>query len=219
MSGAFFPAQIRRLRGLVQQPTHALLNRILETGQTEFISAFAADLPLWTMCRLLGIDEADRIEIGSFLTGTEEGFTQQMTPGLRARVEQSIVALNSYVAELIEQRARDPKDDIVSSLVELRNSGGGPADDEMLALVVNIIGGSVGSTRSALANSMLLFAQHPEQANLPREQPELAKQAVEECLRFHPPFRVARRKAIAPIEAFGLDLKPGDTIFCPAPGG
>ena len=97
------------------------------------------------MCRFLGIDEADRLEIGSFLTGTEEGFSQQMTPELRRRVEASIIALNDYVSGLIVRRARAPQDDIVSSLVALRNSGAGPAEDEMLALVVNIIGGSVGS--------------------------------------------------------------------------
>ena len=200
---AFFPAQIRRLRGLVRERANALLDRVAETGEIEFIS---------------GIDEADRLEIGSFLTGTEEGFTQQMTPELRRRVEQSIVALNTYVADLIERRAREPKDDIVSSLVQLRDSGGGPAEDEMLALVVNIIGGSVGSTRAAFANSMLLFAQHRDQAEKLRQNPELAKQAVEECLRMHPPFRIARRKAIAPIEAFGLKLEIGNTILVPKQG-
>jgi cytochrome P450 len=215
---AFFPAQIRRLRGLVRERTHALLDRFAATGEVELIQAFATDLPLWTMCRFLGVDEADRMEIGSFLTGTEEGFTQQMTPELRRRVEASIVALNEYVADLIARRSREPKDDIVSSLVQLRDSGAGPAEDEMLALVVNVIGGSVGSTRAALANSMLLFAQFPDQADRLRAQPELARQAVEECLRMHPPFRIARRRVVAPVSAFGRDLGAGDTVFVPRQG-
>jgi cytochrome P450 len=203
------------LRTLVQDRARALLDAIAEAGETEFIRAFASDLPLWTMCRFLGIDEGDRMEIAGFLTGTEEGFSQQMTPELRRKVEASILALNDYVARLIDRRSRDPKDDIVSALVMLRNTAGGPADDEMLAMVVNIIGGSVGSTRAAFANTALLFAEHPEQAAIVRARPDLARQAVEECLRLHPPFRIARRQAVAPIRAFGLDLAPGDTVFVP----
>lgn len=212
---AFFPAQIRRLRALVQERAHALVDMFVETGEVEFVAGFATDLPLWTMCRFLGIDEADRLEIGAFLTGTEEGFTQAMTPEIRSRVEASILALNDYVARLIVRKKRDPRDDIVSVLATSSDAGTGPAEDEMLALVVNIIGGSVGSTRAAFANTMLLFAEHPDQAEHVRRQPDLVRLAVEECLRFHPPFRVARRRVVRPVQAFGLDLAPGDTVFVP----
>lgn len=212
---AFFPKQIDRLRGLVRTRTRALLDAVAAQGEMDFLEQFAKDLPLWTMCQFLGIEDADRLSIGSFLTGTEEGFTQQMTPELRRKVEASIVALNDYVAELIQRRTREPKSDIVSTLAQLHASGDGPNDDETLALVVNIIGGSVGSTSSALSNSLLLFAEHPDQADRLRAQPDRARAAVEECLRYHPPFRVARRRVVDPIAAFGIDLKPGDTVFVP----
>jgi cytochrome P450 len=42
--------------------------------------------------------------------------------------------------------------------------------------------------------------------------------AVEECLRYHPPFRLGRRKAVADIEAFGLALKAGQTVLIPTGG-
>jgi len=212
---AFFPKQIDRLRSLVRSRTHALLDAAIARGEMDFLTDFAADLPLWTMCQFLGIDDEDRLSIGSFLTGTEEGFTQRMTPELRRKVEASIVALNDYVAELIRRRTREPKDDIVSTLARLRAAGEGPDDDETLALVVNIIGGSVGSTSSALSNSLLLFAEHPDQADWLRARPDRAKAAIEECLRYHPPFRVARRRVVAPISAFGRELEPGDTVFVP----
>jgi cytochrome P450 len=212
---AFFPRQIERLRSLVRHRANALLDVAVAAGEMDFLEGFAADLPLWTMCQFLGIEDEDRLSIGSFLTGTEEGFTQQMTPELRRKVEASIVALNDYVTELIARRSREPKNDIVSTLVELRAAGEGPDAEEMHALVVNVIGGSVGSTSSALSNSLLLFAEHPEQADALRARPELARAAVEECLRYRPPFRVARRRVVAPIRAFGRDLEPGDTVFVP----
>jgi cytochrome P450 len=215
VSRAFFPKQINRLRSLVRERANTLIDAAIEAGEMDFLEGFAEDLPLWTMCLFLGIDDTDRLSIGSSLTGTEEGFTQKMTPEIRGRVEASIVALNDYVTELIARRAREPKDDIVSVLAQLRAAGEGPNEDEMHALIVNVIGGSVGSTSSALSNSLLLFAEHPDQADILRARPELARAAVEECLRFRPPFRIARRRVIEPINAFGIDLEPADTVFVP----
>jgi cytochrome P450 len=210
---AFLPREMDRLRALIQSHTNGLLDAIIEHGETEFIADFADDLPLWTMCRFLGIEEEDRLRIKAFLAGTEEGFSYNMTPQLRQRVEASITALTDYVNGLIDRRKRVPRDDIVSRLLQQRDSGGGPCDADIRALIVNIIGGSVGSTSSALSNSILMFAAHPDQAGLLRNEPGLARAAVEECLRYHPPFRHGRRLVVKSVSAFGLDLKPGDSLF------
>lgn len=209
----FLPRELDRLRALIRSHANFLLDSIIEQGETDFISDFADDLPLWTMCRFLGIDENDRLKIKAFLVGTEEGFSYNLTTELRRRVETSITALTSYVDDLIERRKKELRDDIVSRLLQQREAEGGPSDRDIRALIVNIIGGSVGSTSSALSNSIVLFATHPEQAALVRERPELTRQAIEECLRYHPPFRNARRMVVDPIIAFGLDLKAGDTLL------
>jgi cytochrome P450 len=85
----------------------------------------------------------------------------------------------------------------------------------VLSLVVNIVGGSVGSTRAAFSNAILEFARHPDQAELLRRDPALIQRAVEECLRFHPPFRFGRRVVREAVHMFDLDLKPGQSIFVP----
>ena len=210
---AFLPREMDRLRALIQSRTNLALDAMIEYGQTEFIADFADDLPLWTMCRFLGIEDEDRLRIKGFLAGTEEGFSYAMTLQLRQRVEASITALTDYVNQLIDRRKRVPGDDLVSRLLQQRDGGAGPSDADIRALIVNIIGGSVGSTSSALSNSILMFAAHPEQAALLRNQPGLARAAVEECLRYHPPFRHGRRLVAAPVSAFGLELKPGDSLF------
>jgi cytochrome P450 len=210
---AFLPREMDRLRALIQSRTNVLLDAVIENGKSEFIADFADDLPLWTMCRFLGIEEEDRRRIKVFLAGTEEGFSYNMTPELRGRVEASITALTDYVDGLMDRRKRVPRDDIVSRLLQQRENGAGPSDADIRALIVNIIGGSVGSTSSALSNSVLMFAVHPEQARRLRDDPGVARAAVEECLRYHPPFRHGRRLVVAPVSAFGLDLKPGDSLF------
>jgi cytochrome P450 len=206
---------MKRLRALATERANTLIDRHAGTGEMEVLKDFASDLPLWTMCRFIGIDDEDRERLGAFLVGTEEGFTSPMTPERRKRCETSILALNDYVTGLIERRRADPRDDVVGILVSEQPQPGGPSDIELHSLIVNIVGGSVGSTRAAFANAILEFARHPDQANIVRRDPAMVKRAVEECLRYHPPFRFGRRVVKEPVSLFGLDLKPGQSLFIP----
>ena len=91
--------------------------------------------------------------------------------------------------------------------------------EELVALVVNVIGGSVGSSRAGIANSILLMLQHPEQAEWTRSAPERIRPAVEECLRYHPPFRTGRRRARETNDQFGRAFRTRRHGSVGAPGG
>jgi len=212
---AFSPRQMERLRAVARERAQALIAARSSDGTMEVLRDFAGDLPLFAMCRFIGIDEEDRARIGAFLVGTEEGFTSPMTPERRQRVEAAIEALNGFVRELIERRRMAPREDVVGLLVAEQGKPGGPSDEELLSLIVNIIGGSVGSTRAAFANAILELARHPNQARLIRGSSALVPRAVEECLRYHPPFRFGRRVAKVPISLFGLDIEAGRSLFIP----
>jgi cytochrome P450 len=229
----FTPRQVERMRPIVAEHAGVLLDRIVARAGDraagvafDLVAGYADDLPLVAICRFLGIDDADRHEIAGFLAGTEEGFTEPMTPEARRRAESSIVALYRYVEALLAERAVRPRDDVISMLAAEPGSGdvggagaagtggaGGIDPDERLALVVNLVGGAVGSSRSAIVNSVLALVRHPAQADRLRADRTLLRAAIEECLRLHPPFRVGRRKTVEPVDAFGLSLPAGATVF------
>ena len=209
---SFTPRRTGALRDAIRAHAEELLDRAIERGGLDLVAEYATPLPLWVICRFLGLPTSFDTEVATFLVGTEEGFADPMTPERRARAESSIVALYAMVTDLIADRRRVPREDLVSDLVEAQTAGR-IDDDELHALVVNIIGGAVGSSRAAIANGALLFLQHPDQAHTVRDDPELIRPAVEECLRYHPPFRAGRRKALASVERFGLSLAPGDTVY------
>lgn len=116
------------------------------------------------------------------------------------------------MARLIDERSQSPREDLVSDLVEAKHAGRLDGD-ELHALVVNIIGGAVGSGRAAISNSALLFLQFRDQTRLVQHDPTLVRPAIEECLRFHPPFRAGRRKVVTSTKQFGLELMPGETVY------
>jgi hypothetical protein len=189
-----------------------VLAQMAHQDRPDIVSDYAGDLPLWLICEFLGLPQSSRHEIDAFLAGTEEGFTDPPTAEGRQRAEDGIVALSRYVEELVAQRTRTPGEDLVSDLIT-NQSMGVLSTEELIALVVNVIGGSVGSSRAGIANSILLMLQHPEQAEWTRSAPARIRPAVEECLRYHPPFRTGRRRVREATDRFGLHFEPGDTVL------
>ena len=179
----------------------------------DVVTDYAGDLPLWLICEFLGLPVDAREEIATFLEGTESGFTDPLTPEKRQVAEDGIVALGRFVGGLIAERETAPQEDLVSDLLDAEREGRLDRD-ELVALVVNVLGGAVGSSRAAIANSVLLLVGHPEQAAWVSADPESRlTPAIEECLRFHPPFRSGRKLVLADNEVFGVSLRAGDTVF------
>ena len=212
LSRSFNPRRVEPLRAALRDHAAGVLAHMARNDHPNIVSDFARDLPLWLICEFLGLPQSSRHEIDAFLSGTEEGFTDPPTPEGRQRAEEGIVALSNYVEGLVDQRTRNPGEDLVSDLV-MSESAGVLSREELIALVVNVIGGSVGSSRAGIANSLLLMLSHPDQAQWTRAAPERIRPAIEECLRYHPPFRTGRRKALVAIDRFGVHFESGETIL------
>lgn len=209
---SFTPRRVEPMRVALRAHAAELLRAASARGGFDVVADYADDLPLWLICGFLGLSQGSRGEIADFLAGTEEGFTDPMTDEGRRRAEDGIVALSGYVEDLVAQRVRHPGEDLVSDLVTAESEGV-LAHDELVALVVNVIGGSVGSSRAGIANSLLLLMQHPDQAAWVRASPDRVRPAVEECLRYRPPFRHGRKQALQAVDRFGLHFEPGATVL------
>jgi cytochrome P450 len=210
---AFTPMQVQRVRPLVRAFAEQLLDRLVARDEMEVQLDFAREIPLFGICVFLGIPEEDRYVIEALHFGTEEGFGWPMTPERKQKADDGITGLYDYARRLVERRRREPQDDLVTALASVEEQGERLTEDELLAMVVNIIGGAIGSTQSAISNAAYLFATHPDQAELLRHDPGLDRLAVEEVLRFAPPFRSTRRKALEPTTVAGLTVEPGEAVL------
>ena len=209
----FTPMRVERLRASLADHARTMLTAARRHGSFDVVTDYASDLPLWLICEFLGLPVDAREEIATFLEGTESGFTDPLTPEKRQVAEDGVVALGRFVGGLIAEREAAPREDLVSDLLDAEREGRLDRD-ELVALVVNVLGGAVGSSRAAIANSVLLLVGHPEQAAWVSADPESRlTPAIEECLRFHPPFRSGRKLVLAANEVFGVTLRAGDTVF------
>ena len=210
---AFTPRRVEPLRAELRVHAQAVLQELRHRDSFDVVADYADDLPLWLICRFLGLPVDARTEIATFLAGTEAGFVDPLTPEGRRIAEEGIVALYAYVELLIADREADPQDDIVSDLLQAESEDR-MSRDELVALVVNVLGGAIGSSRAAIANSILLLLSHTEQTEWLRDAyDERLSPAIEECLRYHPPFRTGRKLVVDDNDVFGVPLRAGDTLF------
>jgi cytochrome P450 len=189
-----------------------VLQRLAKSESFDVVADVADDLPLWLICRFLGLPVESRSDIAAFLVGTEAGFVDPLTPHGRESAEAGIVALNGYVEKLIADREATRRGDLVSDLLDAEQEGR-LNRAELVALVVNVLGGAIGSSRAGIVNAILLLLQHPEQAAWVTSDPEHVAGAVEECLRYHPPFRAGRKLVAADNQVLGVDVKTGETVY------
>jgi cytochrome P450 len=208
---AFTPRRVERLRSTLSAHAGDVLRSASSKETFDVVADYARDLPLWLICEFLGLPQSAATELDDLLTGTEEMFADPLTPQRRARAEDGIVALGGYVEQLVDERRRSPREDLVSDLLEAQ-AAGRLSYDELVALVVNVLGGAVGSSRAGISNALYELLRHPGQrADVLADRDRLPA-AVEECLRFHPPFRLGRRLVVDANDELGVDLAPGSSV-------
>src|SRR5262249_29056037 len=124
--------------------------------------------------------------------------------------EENAVAANDaaaefqeYVRELIRERRAQPRDDMVSALVEARVDGERLTDDQIVSTVIVLLNAGHEASVNTLGNGMLAFARHPEQWRRVVEGEVTPAIAGEELIRYDPPLQLFERWVLADDFAIG----------------
>jgi cytochrome P450 len=206
---AFTPRMITELRPFVRAEAERMAEEMASADVCEFVESFADPLPLAVMCRLLGVPTEDYDTFRLWTTDIGLVFSMVHGGDIVARVERAVVGLNGYITSLMEDKARNPGDDLISTLVTAQRTEGQVSEEELRNLLVTLVFAAHDTTCHQLSNAMVIFAEHPEQWSLLAERPELAAQAVEEIIRWSPSTPIIYRCAAEDFEYGGLQIEKG----------
>jgi cytochrome P450 len=112
---------------------------------------------------------------------------------------------------VIDDRARQPRDDLATTMVQARDSGVLDHRELAVAMVFLVFAG-METTRNQLGLALQTLLKHPDQWRLLGQRPELGEQAVEEVMRVNPTVTWITREAIADVDFEGLQLSEGDIV-------
>jgi len=205
LSGGFSPRRVEQLEQTVRTVATELLERAVEAGRCEFVAEVAAGLPLSVICALMGVPSEDW-DTMSRLASTAFGPTD---PLRQSEAHQEILL---YYMELVAERRRAPREDVVSVLVQGRVDGAPLSEEEILLNCDNIMLGGTEAVRHTLAAGLLAMIEHPEQWARLKTERGLVATAIEEILRWTTVPLHLLRTATRDVEIRGQLIRLGDAV-------
>lgn len=210
------PRTVQRLEPELRRRARLLLDAVEDGVAFDFLHDVAVELPMQTICILLGVPEADRHElfecvehVFDFRDGRE---SFEMTD--RGTTAQSW--MYEYGAALIAEKRERPGDDMLSVVVNATLPDVDPpmlTDVELFAFFSLLFSAGSETTRNAIAGGVLALIERPDQLDALRADPELLPGALEEIFRWTTPSPSKRRTATCETNLAGHAIGPGDKVL------
>jgi cytochrome P450 len=201
----FTARKIEEMRPGIQAITDRLLDKVAASGAMDAIRDLAFPLPVLVICELLGIPEADRAR---FVTATASGAALlNPVPPTREeldRANEGTLATGAYFEALFEHRRRDPRDDLLTMLVQAEEAGDHLTTEELRANTSLLFAAGHETTVNLIGNGIWSLLRDATQWAALRDDPALIPNAIEEILRFESPVQAVARTVAEPI-AFGAE--------------
>ena len=209
---AFTPRQVAKMEDHIRATAHALLDRVGGMEEFDLMKALAIPLPTLVIARMIGVPEDD---LAQFKVWSDR-FARVLEPSLTEKEQELVLQTNrefgDYFTGIIEQRRREPRDDLVSRLVEAEEEGDKLNAEETRVMLRLLLVAGNETTTNLIGNGMRALLRHPRQLRLLREQPELVPAAVEELLRYDSPVQIDGRVALRDLEVGGVRVKAGSLV-------
>jgi cholest-4-en-3-one 26-monooxygenase len=211
VSKGFTPRMIGLLEQYLRHRSRLIVDNVIERGSCDFVVDLASELPLQAIAEIMGVPQEDRHLLFQWSNAMIGADDPEFEGGVEGAHDAS-AALYAYANELAKKRRSDPRDDIVTKLINAEVDGEQLSELEfdMFMLLLSVAGNE--TTRNTTAWGMWALMQHPEQYAALREDPELLNPAVEEILRWASPVLHFRRTAMADSEIHGQPIAKGDKI-------
>lgn len=211
---AFTPKRIADLEPRIADIVDDLLAPVRANGTLDFIAEFALPLPIIVIAELLGVPPEDRNTFRSWSNDIVRGADAVQGSEENARKgQEASIALAGYFRDLIQERRRDPRRDLISGLIEARDAQDRLNETELLGTCILLLIAGHETTVNLLGNGLLALLRHPDQRTRLQRRPEHIPAAVEEMLRFDSPVQRATFRIATETTAIGgKPIKAGQQV-------
>jgi cytochrome P450 len=217
----FKPAYINALKKSVDVRVAQLLDGMAAQGPVvDMVTLFSAELPLFTLCEMLGVPQADRPKIIHWMHFLEmAGYLLQQQGAGSVSEEtineflQEVQAMFDYGRSILLARRRNPRDDLLSAIANARIEGELLPDEFLDGSWLLIIFAGNDTTRNSLSGTMKLLTQFPDQRSKLLAREELLPNAMQEAVRMVSPVMYMRRTATSDTEVGGQQIAQGEKVL------
>jgi cytochrome P450 len=206
---------VQRLREQIESTVETLLEPTEAGASFDAIAQFAYPLPVLVIGALLGVPSADRVHFRSWSAALADGMESTVIPrpDAIARGNGAVEEMSIYLRGLIAERRRQPREDLLSELIAVRDGADRLTEDEMVATALMLFFGGHETTVNLIGNGLLALLRDPAQLSILQSDPALMRGAIDELLRFDSPVQRTFRVAEEPVELGGQHIQPGERVM------
>ncbi len=228
----FTPGYLRALTQKVEGEVTRLLDAMATQGRCDLVTALSSQLPLFTLCEILGVPVEDRPKFLTWMhflemansfaaersgsSGGMEGAAADLPPEARMFLDAFQAAISEmfeYGRHMLHKRRLDPQHDLMSAIARAQVDGDLLADEYLDGSWLLIVFAGNDTTRNTISGAMELLTQFPDQKAKLIARPELMPGAVNEIIRMVSPVIYMRRTATRETEVGGQKIAEGEKVI------
>jgi cytochrome P450 len=212
VSNAFTPKAVEALTPMMKDFAKSIVDKVAARGECEFVSEVSAEMPLFVICALMDMPAEKRQQFAR-LVDTMIGMDDPELDVSPEAGQMAAAEIFGIAMELAANHKANPQGGtIIHALLNGVVEGETLDEFQFCTFFLILIAGAVETTRTATSQGMRLLMEHPEQHQMLIDNPALIPDAVEEILRFYPPFIHMQRTAMEDITLGGMEIKKGDMV-------
>jgi cytochrome P450/ferredoxin-NADP reductase len=215
----FLPRRIAGQEASIRNVVRGLVDAWRNRGSVDLAQELSWPMPNEVFFNVLGLPssrEAGRDQLERWVHELKDRAPDdaRLTPLAKAATE----GIKSYFVELLHERRRHPRADLVTHLVQADIDGVPFADtditpaSEILGLMMVLFLGGVESTSGLTSTLFKLLAENPDQRELLLKDPSLIPAAVEETVRYATPLQLAGRTTSRAVTLHGVTIPAGGRV-------
>ncbi|MEQ0557684.1 cytochrome P450 [Amycolatopsis sp. NEAU-NG30] len=219
VSRAFTPKVVADLEPRIAAITHELLDAVGTQGRLELVEDLAYPLPVIVIAELLGVPAGDRYLFKGWVDSMFESSEQISLVKNDEKQDEAIKksmagqkALLDYLGEHVDERRKQPREDLLTKLVEAELDGERLSRAEVVNFAnILLLAGHI-TTTMLLGNTVLCLDTHPAWDERARADRTLVPAVIEESLRYLTPFAAVARTTTRETEVGGVTI-PADRML------
>jgi cytochrome P450 len=217
VSQAFTPRMVRRLEPRLETVAHELMDAALREKEIDFVDALAHPLPVIAIAEIIGVPAADRprfrVWSDAAVASLGSAFFVPPSEEMIAKQRALLAEMGAYFEPLAEARRAEPREDLLTGLVQAELEGSRLSHDEMIGMLVLLLVAGNETTTNLIGNAALELLAHPGELERLRAEPALLPSAIEEVLRFASPVQMDPRRARRATTLGGLEIAENQMVI------
>lgn len=212
---AFTSRTITGLQERATQLVDELLTAILAAGEVDLLETLAYPVPLTLICELLGVPADAHEQVRVMSAGIARGLDPDLllSPEELAARTKAVHEFTAFFGDLVEQRRKAPRDDLITALVQAEEAGVRLTHTELIGTLLILVVAGHETSVNLIGNGVLALIREPGEFQRLRADPDLAGPAVDEVLRYDAPVHLTTRTARAEVTVGDRTFAPGDAVI------